>query len=184
MVKAAALVLALSLAGGADAFLGPAMRSKVQTVARMSTDPSKADLGFKPWEPKDQGGTDKYGSTDTPDFFEDDSVQGGKGAGDIDGTQQGGGTPLSELMQTDSWTIGGREALEARPSWFSATPMSVPDATLKYDKSGQTLYVTVENGAMGYEDFYADFADGTSGGWEVEPVTGESVDAMMSRRMD
>ena len=87
-------------------------------------------------------------------------------------------------MQTDSWTIGGREALEARPSWFSATPMSVPDATLKYDKSGQTLYVTVENGAMGYEDFYADFADGTSGGWEVEPVTGESVDAMMSRRMD
>ena len=29
MVKAAALVLALSLAGGADAFLGPAMRSKV-----------------------------------------------------------------------------------------------------------------------------------------------------------
>ena len=162
------LIAALALVGGSDAFLrvGAPRRSAVRV---MMSDNSE-DLGFTPWKPKENQG---FSSTDTPDFFEEDTVVGGKGAGDIDGTKQGGGTALSELMQTDSWTIGGREAMADRPDWFTATPMSVPDGTLNYAKSGQTLEVTVENGAMGYEDFYADFSDDTQGSWEVEPVTGK-----------
>ena len=166
MVSARALVLALSL-GAADAFLAPALKARMGVAVKMSDDPEK--LGFTPWKPDDQPG---FTSTDTPDFFEEGSVAGGKGAGDIDGTKQGGGTPLEELMQTDSWTIGGKEVSADRPSWFSGSPMSVPDAVLNYDKSGMTLYVTVENGAMGYEDFFADFSDGTQGNWAVEPVAG------------
>lgn len=51
-------------------------------------------------------------------------------------------------------------------------PSSRPDGELTFTSSGQTLKVTVTNGGMGYEDFYADFSDATKGKWNVSPKTG------------
>lgn len=65
-------------------------------------------------------------------------------------TKKEAGNKLDELLTTDSWTIGGRQALTSAPKWFTPTPGS-PDGTLSYESSGKTLFVSVSNGGMGYE---------------------------------
>jgi hypothetical protein len=65
-------------------------------------------------------------------------------------TKKEAGNKLDELLTTDSWTIGGRQALTSAPKWFTPTPGSL-EGSLSYESSGKTLFVSVSNGGMGYE---------------------------------
>merc|ERR1712086_655041 len=79
---------------------------------------------------------------------------------------------LEDAIKADSWTIGGGEKSKDCPKWFKATPMSVTDGVLEFPSSGQQCEVTVMNGAMGYEDYYADVAEGTQGTFQISPKSG------------
>ena len=60
-----------------------------------------------------------------------------------------------------------------QPDWFTATPMSVPDGELAFSKSGEQFEVEINNGAMGFEDFYAAVSDGTpADAFQIEPTSG------------
>lgn len=126
----------------------------------------------------------QYGSTDTGDFFEDCddplsnaencNVDRGNNAATANNelSKSEHDDKLGKLLAAESaWTIQGKADLKNRPSWFSASPSGLA-GTLSYEHSGMTLACQVENSAMGFEDFYADFADGLQGSFSVEPVTG------------
>mmetsp|Transcript_34755 Transcript_34755/g.92674 ORF Transcript_34755/g.92674 Transcript_34755/m.92674 type:complete len:102 (+) Transcript_34755:725-1030(+) len=58
------------------------------------------------------------------------------------------------------------------PKWYDGKPMSVPDGVLDFKMANEQYEAVIMNGAMGFEDFYADLADGTTGVFEVEPKSG------------
>jgi len=101
----------------------------------------------------------QFGSTDTPDFFEDcddpksnsDNCMVDRPTTDPNSmTAKENQNKLEDLLTTESWTIDGKKELTDRPKWFSASPGGI-DGTLEYSRSGMTLECTVENTAMGYE---------------------------------
>jgi|AntAceMinimDraft_5_1070358.scaffolds.fasta_scaffold171049_1 hypothetical protein len=73
------------------------------------------------------------------------------------------------LAAESAWSIQGKANLKNCPSWFSASPGGLT-GTLSYAHAGMTLACQVENSAMRFEDFSADFADGLQGSFSVEPV--------------
>ena len=79
-----------------------------------------SDLGFTPWKPPQDSGQG-YGSTDTPDFFEDQD-ENSSGLPQETTAKEAEGA-LEKLMQSDSWTIGGKKASSERyptiylPNW-------------------------------------------------------------------
>ena len=81
----AGLLVLAAVLGVSEAFT-PLSKPFVRVQpSHMSTQPNEADLGFKPWKPPGDGTTNEYGSTDTPDFFDEDDVKGSVEVGAIDG---------------------------------------------------------------------------------------------------
>lgn len=132
---------------------------------------SSSDLGFTPWKPEGGGEVNQYGSTDTPDYFDDDNNAFDK---EMAAESQSDSTTkkLEDQLRSDSWTIGGIEKSDDCPNWYNARPMSVPDGVLEFPSSGHAEEVIIANGAMGYEDFYAGLSEDIQGSWKIEPVSG------------
>jgi len=143
------IVLALSL-GLVDAFTTSSFGGRALQTTMKSQKPE--DLGFTPWKPPQGEGdtTDQYGSTDTPDYFEEAGSSKNDVIREPTTTAADASASLDRLMDSDSWTIGGKKAMTDRPKWFKAKPGMV-DGTVTFTRSGETQEVIVTNGAMGFE---------------------------------
>lgn len=171
------VVLALALVG-ATAFTPTRVGRIVRKSTAMQNNPNIITDAGSDWKPDGGGayaGQLDMGSTDTPDFFEENDESGVAAAAASAGastTKKEANDALAQALQSDSWTIGGVEKSSDRPKWFDGNPMSVPDGTLEFKVANEEYEAVIMNGAMGFEDFYADLSEGTTGNFEIEPQSG------------
>lgn len=136
-------------------------------------------FGGNDWKP-DSGGMK---STDVGDYFPEgyeDTIDFKEG---MMGSQTGGNKNkgpelpgMEQIMSNDAIMMGGIDVASEIPAGMKFIPSSVPDGTVQFQvasssKGGQQKLV-VKPICMGFEDFYANFSEGSHPSLNVSPKAG------------
>lgn len=173
-------ILVVSTVSGTSAF-APSLSTTYRPTTVLSLGKEgNVEFGGNSWKPD----SEKMGSTDTGDYFPDDYdknavdfTDGMGGSGGGGGGDRGPALPGMENLGADAEIRGGIEEASEIPAGMEFVMSSVPDGEIAMDvaassSKGAELLLSVKPVCMGFEDYYAAFADGSHAAFSVTPVAG------------
>jgi len=180
MVFTQASLLSLFAVSGAFGF-APSLHVTHRATTTVSLGrEGNVDFGGNTWKPD----SEKMGSTDTGDFFpegydknEVDFTSGMEGSQGMGGGDRGPALPGMENLGEDAEVMGGIDEASEIPAGMEFVMSSVPDGEIEMDvaansSKGAEILLSVKPICMGFEDYYAGFAEGSHESFSVSPVAG------------
>lgn len=178
-MKITAILAASAMISGTSAFAPSANNifRASSTVVSLGKE-GNVEFGGNPWKPA----SETMGSTDTGDYFPEgydkNAIAFTEGMG---GSSMGGGGERGPALpgmepNTSTEIRGGIELASEIPAGMEFVMSSVPDAEIAMDvaasSKGAELLLSVKPVCMGFEDYYAAFAEGSHPSFSVKPVAG------------